>query len=141
MPSQTSDEIAARLERRAGTGANSEQVAASIAATLRGIEGALNPIIGTRGVAALYYRSVHLAGKTHPWLAAGSAGVPTAMDPSALTSLLVRQTSADAAAGGGLLLHTYHELLASLIGPALTEQLLHSVWAPFLSSTSLDALP
>ena len=31
--------------------------------------------------------------------------------------------------GGGALLQTFYELLASLVGPSLTERLLRSVWA------------
>jgi hypothetical protein len=141
MPTPTSDDVAAFLTRRWGARASSEQVAVSISAICRGAAEALTPILGAGGVAALYNRSVHLAGQTHTWMAAAKAGVPAAMDLAALTSLIERQTPTDAAAGGGLLLHTFYELLTSLIGPSLTERLLRSVWAPFLIGSSQDTLP
>ena len=80
-------------------------------------------------MAALYKRSLHLAGATHPWMAATNDGVLAALDPAALKSLFTLQSRADAAAGGDALLKTFHELLATLIGPSLTERLLRSVWA------------
>ena len=135
MSSQKSDEIASWLLRAAGSGASSEQVVASIVATYQDIDGALTPIIGPRGVAALYHRSLHLAGQSQPSLAAISSSMPTAMDLGALKSQLMRQTPADAAAAGGLLLHTFHELLGALIGAALAERLLRSVWPLFPDST------
>jgi len=136
-----SNGIAAFLARKVGAGADSGELAETIAATCRGIDDALAPIIGRRGVAALYKRSVHLSSRTYSWLAAGTEeGVATSMDVASLTSLLARQTSADAAAAGTLLLQTFHTLLTTLVGPSLTERLLRSVWAPFLSGTSLDNL-
>jgi hypothetical protein len=67
-------------------------------------------------------------------------GVQTTMDFAALKSVLVRQSGANAAAGGGALLQTFRELLAGLVGPALTDQLLHSVWKNF-SSPPEDSSP
>ena len=52
------------------------------------------------------------------------------MDLAALRSVLVQQSSTEAAAGGGDLLQTFHELLASLVGTSLTERQLRSIWAP-----------
>ena len=141
MHSDPSDEIAAFLARHAGSGASAAQVAESVAATCRDIEDALTPIVGARGVAALFHRSVHVAAQTHAWLKEIEVGLPASVDLHALTALLSRQSVADAAAGGGLLLHTFHELLASLIGASLTSRLLRSAWAPFLSSTPRDTSP
>lgn len=141
MPSQKSDEIAAWLLRAAGAGASAEQVASSIVATYQDIDGALTPIIGPRGVAALYHRSVHLARQTQPLLASVPTGVPSAMDLSPLKLLLIRQTPAAAAALGGLLLHIFLELLSALIGTSLTQRLLHSVWPLLLDSTSPEPAP
>jgi len=135
------DGIAAVLARGNGSGASSEEVAASIAATYRDIEGALSPIIGARGVAALCNRSVHVARQSYPWLAGLEAGSQATMDVDSLTSLISQQTPSDAAAAGGLLLQTFHELLASLIGGSLTERLLRSVWIPFLPVISRNTQP
>ena len=135
------DEIAAFLARGTGSDVSSEQVAASIAAIYRDIEGALSPIVGPRGVAALCGRSIHVAGQSYPWLAGLEAGNQTAIDLGALTSLISQQTPSDAAAAGGLLLQTFHELLASLIGGSLTERLLRPVWIPFLPVISRNTQP
>ena len=51
----------------------------------------------------------------------------TPADLVALRPLLARQSRAQAAAGGVALLQTLDDLLASLIGASLTEQLLGSV--------------
>jgi hypothetical protein len=142
MQSQESDGIAAYLAHEAGMGADSEHVAGTIATTCRAIDEALAPIIGRRGVAALYRRSVHLASQTYPWLAAAQAEVPTAMDVAPLTTALTGQNSKDASAAGALLLQTFYGLLTTLVGPSLTERLLRSVWANFLSgSAAQDTTP
>jgi hypothetical protein len=122
--------------RLARDGADSGQVAESIAATCRAVDDALAPIIGQGGVAALFRRSLHLTGQTHPWLAGAEEGVPNAMDVVTLTSRLARQTSAEAAAAGALLLRTFYDLLTTLVGPSLTERLLRPVWVNFLSGPS-----
>ena len=141
VPATPRDEIATFLAQRAGSDTNARRVAVSVAASCRDIEDALTPIVGTRGVAALLNRSVHLAGQTHVWLNEIKEGLHATVDLQALTALLARQSPATAAAGGGLLLHSFHELLASLIGASLTERLLRSVWIPFMSGRSLDSSP
>ena len=136
MQSQESDGIAPFLTRKASDGASSRQVADAVTSAFQGIDQALTPIVGRRGVAALYKRSVHLAGRTHSWLAVPMEGVPTAMDVVSLTAALEGQSAADAAAAGALLLQTFHELLTTLVGPSLTERLLRPVWAPLFSGPS-----
>jgi hypothetical protein len=136
MPSQVSDGIAAFLGKSRGSGDGPEQTVETIAAILREIEGALTPIIGPRGVAALYRRSLHLASQTCPCLSIAHEGVPTALDVTALTTALAGQTRSEAALAGALLLQTFYELLTTLVGPVLTERLLRSVWANFLSGAS-----
>ena len=54
-------------------------------------------------------------------------GIPTAIDLATLKSVLAQQSSADAA-GDGALLQTFYDLLASLVGPSLTERMLRSIW-------------
>ena len=63
-------------------------------------------------------------------------GVQTDMDLAALKSVFRQQSSANAAGGGSALFQTFYELLASLIGPSLTERLLRSVWATSSSGPS-----
>ena len=118
----------APLADRVRTGADAEQVADEIVAIWLEIEQALHPIIGHRGVAALYNRSLHLTAVAYPWLASDQPVAPATIDPSGLRLALVQQTAAEAAPGGNALFHTFHDLLASLVGPSLTERLLRSVW-------------
>jgi hypothetical protein len=93
------------------------------------IDQALQPIIGDRGVAALFNRSLSLSSAGFPWLAQGPAGVLAGADPASLNALLAAQPAREAAAGGNALLQSFDELLASLVGRSLTDRLLGSVWA------------
>jgi hypothetical protein len=124
------DLIAAALALRSGKAADAARITDAVIATLQEIEAALAPIVGQRGVAALYKRSIFLASAAHPWLAdSHDGGMQAAIDLAPLKAALAQQTSSDAAAGGTALFLTFHGLLGSLVGPGLTERLLHSVWA------------
>ena len=125
--------IAASLAQRTGGPASAAQVADATVAVWQDVDSALNPIIGSRGVAALYRRSLFLQRSAHPWLAGAIDGPGTAMDLATLKSVLAQQDSPAAAAAGGATLQTFHELLTNLVGPSLTDRLLRSVWATFLS--------
>ena len=133
VDSQQSPRVTASLTLRVGADADAAQIADAVVAAWQEIDAVLTSIVGPLGVAALYRRSLHLTGQTHPWLARANDGVPTPMDLATLKSLLVQQSSTSAAAGGGAFLRTFHDLLASLIGPSLTERLLRSVLENFLS--------
>jgi hypothetical protein len=128
LNSQESRPWPAPLADALSDGADTEQVADAIVAIWLEIDQALHPIIGHRGVAALYNRSLHLTAVAYPWLAIDQPAVPAAVDPSALRSALAQQAAAEAATGGSALFQTFHELLASLVGASLTDRLLHSVW-------------
>ena len=116
------------LSNRVGGDADPAQIAAALLAIWEEIDDALTPIVGPLGLVALYRRSVHLAAAQHPWLAGRDEGLLTDTDPAVLKSVLAQRSSAEASAGGDAFLNTFHELLASLIGPSLTARLLRSVW-------------
>ncbi len=118
--------LAGRLPPEAGAA----EVADAIAVVWQGIDHALSPIVGHRGVAALYNRSLAIAAAVHPWLPVNPAGALAAVDASALRDALTRRDATEAAAAGAALLQAFRELLASLIGASLTERLLHSTWIP-----------
>lgn len=127
------------LAGRVPAGANAEQVADAIVAVWREIDMALHPIVGHRGVAALYNRSLRLAAAAHPWLASDHPDVQAAIDVAALRTTLVQRPAAEAAAGGLALFHSFEKLLASLVGPGLTAQLVESVWThPALNPPAQD---
>ena len=88
----------------------------------------LEPVIGARGVDALFARALHLTSRRIPWLATNAALGNSA---EALVQLAVRFESEEAsiaAAAGDLLLLTFTGLLANLIGEPLTGRLLGALW-------------
>lgn len=127
--SHESRHIAAPLAHRVGPAADAVQIGDAVFAILEEIDDTLTPILGERGMAALYKRSLHLAAAAYPWLAAPDENDPPAAGPAALKSALARRSSAAAAAGGSTFLQTFHGLLASLVGASLTERLLRPVWS------------
>ena len=136
MAHPESRQIGVTLAEQVGEGADAARVADHVVAVWQQVEDALTPIIGQRGVAALYKRSLYLVIQDHPWLARLRETDPPAVDAAALRSALAQQDAAAAAAGGGALLQTFHELLASLVGPSLTERLLAAAWALPISGPS-----
>lgn len=141
MDSPAAPPIRSFLSRRATEGAGAGQVADLVDAAWRQITAALAPVIGQRGVAALYRRSLHLASASHPWLAAAQAGNGAEMDLAALRAQLVQRNAAEAAAAGAALLLSFHGLVGSLIGPALSGQLLGGVWVELFSGSPAQDPP
>jgi hypothetical protein len=118
----------APLGNRIRDGAAAEDVADAVVGLWLEIDQVLHPILGHRGVAALYNRSLKLSARTHPWLGVVPPGALSAVDPSALKAVLVEQSVAQAIAGGDTLFRSFRDLLTSLVGASLTERLLRSIW-------------
>ncbi|WP_367371935.1 hypothetical protein [Pseudomonas lini] len=133
--SEESRQIVASLVHRVGPDADIARVAQTIVSTLQDVNAALTPIIGQQGVAALYRRSLQLCASAHPRLVGTYDRVQAALDLTALKSVLVEQSEADALFFGEVMLTTFYELLTTLIGPSLTARLLRDVWEPSLSDT------
>ena len=93
------------------------------------IDQALHPILGHRGVAALFKRSVKHTAARFPWLGQDPQDALAVVDPSVLKAALLLQTAAEATAGVDSLFQSLRDLLTSLVGSSLTDQLLWSVWA------------
>jgi hypothetical protein len=106
-----------------------------LVATWQAVDAALTPIVGSKGVVALYRRSLYLSGAAHPWLASMHEGSHSEIDLAALKSVVAQQSSADAALGGNALLQTFYQLLGSLVGPSLTERLQVGWLRPFAPPT------
>lgn len=126
-------QIAASLACQAGVCATAAQIADATVAAWQAIDSALAPIIGQRGVVALYKRSLYLNLVLRPCLNAAIETNEPLLGLVALKSVMAQQSADDAAAIGGELLQTFHELLTSLVGPSLTERLLRPVWTGFIS--------
>lgn len=85
-------------------------------------------IVGEGGFNSLYARSVFLTQSTFPWLTASSM-LPLADQRFAeLKMSLEGQTPAQASAANSLLLITFTDILAALIGEQLTTSILRSAW-------------
>jgi hypothetical protein len=111
-------------------GANPQGIADSAVAVWTAIDGALSPVVGPRGNAALYKRSLHLARVQYPWLAAAYEGALQPGDFSALRTALSEQTASHASEAHDALLGIFNDLLADLIGRSLTRRLLQAAWSP-----------
>ncbi|MBD7922229.1 hypothetical protein [Xanthomonas bonasiae] len=121
----------AALARQAADGAEASTIATSVTSTWRQIEQALIPILGARGVAALFKRALFLTKDRFPWLEEAFVATEASSEHAALDSfglVLGQQSATTAAAGGGTFLSTFHGVLDSMIGATLTERLLQSVW-------------
>lgn len=117
------------MSRRPNGDAASAPGAAAAQGHWRAIDAQLAGIIGPRGVAALYERSLEKAGVRHPWLAAAATDADAAADPyAALQRVLAEQPAAQAQAASDQLLSAFKDLLTRLIGSALAERLLVEVW-------------
>jgi|SRR5688572_12708807 len=117
----------ASLTRLAADGADALRIADAAAAVWRELDATLSPIIGRRGVAALFKRSVLLTAPLHTSLVAAQLELETDGDFESLRTLLNQQSVANAIATNGALLQRFVGLLTALIGASLTERLLQSV--------------
>ena len=85
-------------------------------------------IVGEGGFDSLYARSVFLTQSTFPWLAANSASLQADHRFAHLKMSLEGQTPALARDANSLLLITFTDILASLVGEPLTARILDSAW-------------
>ena len=108
-------------------GADSVLIADAAIAIWHKVDAALSPIIGQRGVIALYRRSIFIHRADYPWLMTAHDHTSRPDEFAALHTALSRQSSSVATATNGVLVHTFHDLLGKLIGASLTERLLQSV--------------
>jgi hypothetical protein len=121
---------AAALITSVGADLDATHVADSVVSVLRGIEDALTPIIGVRGVAALYARTLFLVSQDFTWLSITPPSVNDPMDLQLLHARVAAQSPADSVASSRAIIDTFHELLAGMIGLGLTERLLRTVLDP-----------
>lgn len=111
-------------------GGDSQSVADVAVSIWLAIDAALSPVIGPRGNAALYRRSLHLARTDYPWLDAAYDGAVQPGDYTALGTALSQQSAADATQAHEATLRIFQDLLADLIGRSLTQRLLQAAWEP-----------
>lgn len=88
----------------------------------------LIPLIGEGGFHALFARSLYLTRATFPWLAPGDTLRAADAWFVNLRICLEAQSAIEANKASHMLLLTFTDILASLIGEALTISILRSVW-------------
>ena len=113
--------------RRCGTATDAHGIADALVGTLREISARLSPMFGERGVDVLLGRALHLTGAKLPWLELPKQGAEVGTPLAALKLHLVTGDRNKVSEASELLLVTFTELLASLIGPTLTGRLLATV--------------
>lgn len=130
MDSRESSRFTAPLAQRLAEDADAGQIADAICAMWSDIESALQPVLGPRGVAALFERSLYLVAARHPWLA------PLKADPADAGAILAELSAAFSAQQPGVatqagteIFTTFRELLTTLIGDRLSERLLQAAWS------------
>lgn len=129
------------LARSAGDSPDASAIAEATLNTWRQVADRLAPVIGARGVDALFSRSLHVTSKTFPWLAmSGNDGSSAALLTSLKLRLASQETAAAAEASDALLVN-FTELLATLIGASLTERLLAPVWLPPPPESEQESAP
>lgn len=117
----------AAFAQLAAKGADARRIAHLSASTWRDIDAALSPIVGPRGVAALFNRSLFVTSAHYPCLTAVRESDSPPGEFATLQATLAQQTTSNAASASDALLQTFKQLLTKLIGGSLTERLLESV--------------
>lgn len=85
-------------------------------------------IVGEAGFNSLYARSVFLTQTSFPWLAASSSLSQPDHRFAELKMSLKAKTAAQVSEANTLLLITFTDILATLIGEQLTTSILRSAW-------------
>ena len=85
-------------------------------------------IVGESGFNSLYSRSIFLTQSTFPWVTASTKSPLTDQRFAELKMNFEGQTPAQAIEANSLLLITFTDILASLIGEQLTNTILRSAW-------------
>ena len=121
----------AAIANLAARGADPVQIALLSVAIWRAIHADLAPIVGQRGVSALYERSLHTTAVNFPWLNAARDATrdttPGFGEFEALREALSHQPGTVSAAANDALFTSFFELLSSLIGESLAGRLLSAV--------------
>lgn len=131
----------AALAHLNGQAVDAAQVAGVVLALWQQIDAALSPIIGQRGVAALYKRSLYLTRPSHPCLVPAYEGALRPGEFDALHSTLAAIGSAEATAAAAALLQAFYDLLSQLIGASLTERMIGFVWHNPFSGQAVQDTP
>lgn len=126
------------LTQYAGEAPDANAIAEATLNIWRQVATRLTPVIGVRGVDALFSRSLHVTSKTFLWLSMVGNNGNSNTRLASLKLRLASQETATAAQASDALLVTFIELLATLIGESLTDRLLVPVWMPRLPASEQE---
>ncbi len=98
-----------------------------VVAVWREISARLVPIIGRRGFAALYNRSLHALSVDHPYLTTVHQSAIVVDDYAALQAVLKLQSDAQAQAVVASLLQSFYDRLSHLVGDSFTDRLIRPI--------------
>jgi hypothetical protein len=93
-------------------------------------------IVGDDGFNTLYAKSISLTQSRFLWLVASPLGQQSDRCFAELRTSLEGQTSAQASEANILLLITFTDILASLIGELLTTRILNLAWSTDISNST-----
>lgn len=105
-----------------------ENVADSALLLWRQMAAQIISIIGEGGFNSLYARTLFLCQSTFPWLSVDALPPQTGQCLAELKKNFDGQTPVQIKEANSLLLITFTDILASLIGEALTTSILRSAW-------------
>ena len=117
-------------QHQAGLDANSGAVAAAAVQAWIRAASQLTPLVGLEGMRALYARSMDLARRIHPWLPPADIATSHAKSLAELRQSLEGREAAEATEAIATVLTNLIELLATMIGKALTNRLFDAAWGP-----------
>ncbi|MCR6700302.1 MAG: hypothetical protein NVV68_03650 [Dokdonella sp.] len=123
-----SNSIASVLTQLKKDSADAVRVAVVVVEKMQAIHAALAPVIGDRGVSALYRRSLFLMGREAAWAQSLYAQGEIAGDYTSLRSAISGQTDAEALSSAEAIFSNIFDVLVDLIGTALTERLLQPIY-------------
>jgi len=138
MHAMPNEAIRSALARRAGDAPDAGAIAEAALDTWGRVSDRLEPVIGKRGVNALFNRALHVTGKTYPWLMTASVEENGAAQLAGLRLRLAGREPVEAEEASYVLLMTFSVLLANLIGESLAWRLLEPVWSPPSDSSEVE---
>jgi hypothetical protein len=135
------DSIRRTLAMSAGIAPDARGVAEATLRTWGQMAARLTPVIGARGIEALFGRSLQMASAAYPWLSKAGGADDSANPLANLRASLEAIDPVVGIAGSHALLVTFTGLLATLIGEPLTGRLLDPVWTPPEPGTKRETNP
>lgn len=136
-----SHSIASVLSRLGTEGAGAARIASVAAEKMHAIHLALAPVIGDKGVLALYRRSLFLISRDVPCAASFYREAHESNHYATLQATIAEKSASDALCIAEALFENIHAVLVSLIGAALTERLLHPMFDTSPNGNAVQEAP